>query len=65
MKLFEGETPMTNALYVGLNVHKDTIAVAVAEARVATLDQAIGKAVQTWRFTPGVDALRARRGVAA
>ena len=34
-------------------------AVDQAEARVATLDQAIDEAVQDWRFSPVVDALRA------
>lgn len=38
-------------------------AVDQAEARVATLDQAVDEAVQTWRFAPVVDALRALRGV--
>ncbi len=38
-------------------------AVDQAEARVATLDQAIEEAIQTWRFAPVVDALRALRGV--
>jgi len=28
---FEGETRMSKTIYIGLDVHKDTIAVAVAE----------------------------------
>ncbi|WP_439563149.1 IS110 family transposase, partial [Roseinatronobacter sp.] len=38
-------------------------AVDQAETRVATLDQAINEAVQDWRFSPVVNALRALRGV--
>ncbi len=38
-------------------------AVDQAEARVATLDQAIDDAVPDWHFAPVVDALRALRGV--
>ncbi len=38
-------------------------AVDQSEARVATMDKAIEEAIQTWRFAPVVDALRALRGV--
>ena len=57
---------MRNSIFVGLDVHKATVSVAVtdAEERVARLTGQIEVLVPQWSMAPVVRAFQAMRGVA-
>lgn len=54
---------MNGSIFVGLDVHKATISVAVAEGRRGG-DKRIEELAPQWSMTPFVEAVQAMRGVA-